>query len=480
MIFNSYVFILLLIITLIVYYALVHFHKNKLAHYSLIIASFIFYAYYDIGYVMILMLSTLWSYWIGYMLYGKCNHRKGIMIIGILGNIALLCYFKYTNFIITNMNHIFDSELSLLNILLPLGISFFTFQQIAYIIDAYRNKLDSYTFTEFLLSSVYFPKISQGPITLHQDFIPQLHDPSRQKLSYEDLCIGLYMFTMGLSKKLLLADVFGQFVGYGYEHIARLNSTSAILVMLGYTMQIYFDFSGYSDMARGISKMFRLELPMNFNSPYKALSIQDFWGRWHMSLTKFLTQYIYIPLGGNRKGMRRTMINTLIVFFVSGLWHGANWTFIIWGLMHGIWSVIQKHWKTYFDGLHPAFNWLLTFAFVNVAWIFFRSSTLSEAVHMVKLILSCNFGSVPMEMLETLLLPELSFGLKLIPISALSRIIPYILLLGSIPACLILKNTNEKCAGFQPNLRKTISIAILLFWCIISFSSVTTFIYFNF
>ena len=179
--------------------------------------------------------------------------------------------------------------------------------------------------------------------------------------------------------------------------------------MLSYTMQIYFDFSGYSDMARGISRMFNLDLPQNFNSPYKALSIQDFWNRWHMSLTNFLTRYIYIPLGGNRKGKQRTLINIMIVFLVSGVWHGANWTFIIWGALHGIWSVVQRIHKKRFAALHPAFNWMLTFAFVNVAWIFFRSPSVWDALHLIKTILSCNFGSVPVEMLSTVLLPGFLF-----------------------------------------------------------------------
>lgn len=474
--FNSYVFLLLLIVTLIIYYTLLHYHFDIWAKGWLIFVSGVFYGYFEYRYIILLIGSVLWNYHIGLQLLKKANKYR--MIVGILGNVFLLFYFKYTNFFLTNLNQLFHNDFSLLQILMPLGISFMTFQQIAYLVDAYHQRVEAYSLVDFTLSTVYFPKISQGPITYHQSFIPQLHEEKRHRISYRQLSIGLYLFTLGLAKKVLLADVFGQFVDYGYSH--DLNSTSAILVMLAYTMQIYFDFSGYSDMARGISKMLRIDLTVNFNSPYKAMNIQDFWSRWHMSLTHFLTHYVYIPLGGNRKGARRTTINILVVFMVSGIWHGANWTFIVWGLMHGIWSVIQRQFKAFFNQLHPAFNWILTFSFVNIAWIFFRSEDIHQALHMLKLILSFNIGSVPLEMLRTLLLPEITFVLNHVPFPSLLRIIPYVVLFGSILMCLALPNTNEKSENYHSSFGKMITVGILLFWCITSFSSITTFIYFDF
>jgi len=476
MIFNSYVFLLLLIVTLIVYYTFLHFHQSNLAKGSLIVASILFYGYFDYRYLIVLFLSIVWNYVCGQGLWKK--NSRALLTIGIAGNVLLLFCFKYMNFFITNVNMVFHKDIALLKWILPLGISFFTFQQIAYLIDAYRKKVERFALSDFVLSSIYFPKITQGPIMYHQDFIAQLHDAKRRQLSYEELCLGLYMFTLGLAKKVLLADVFAQFVDYGYTH--DLNSTTAILVMLAYTMQIYFDFSGYSDMARGISRMFRLDLPMNFNSPYKAMNIQDFWARWHMSLTHFLTHYLYIPLGGNRKGEGRTYVNVFLVFLISGIWHGADWTFVIWGMMHGIGSIIHKKYAAFFAKLHPAFVWMLTFAFVNVAWVFFRASDVMEALHMLKTIAACNFGTVPLEMLKTLLLPELAFLLQLLPFAALLRIVPYVILLGSILTCLICRNSDEKCQTYRVGTKKMFVVGILLFWCLISFSNVTTFIYFNF
>lgn len=481
MIFNSYVFLLLLLpLSLLIYYTLNKRQKYSYANWSLIIISLIFYGYFNWYYVLLLLIHTSWNFIFGKILTKSNKKRKFILGVAILGNLLLLFYFKYMNFFIMNMNGLLHTEFNLISIILPLGISFFTFQQIAYLVDVYYKRIDQYSLEEFFLSSVYFPKISQGPITLHQEFIPQLRDKKNRTYNYENLSKGLYMFTLGLSKKVLLADVFGNFVTAGYNDLYALNSTSAILVMLSYTMQIYFDFSGYSDMARGISAMFNLNLPQNFNSPYKALSIQDFWNRWHMSLTNFLTRYIYIPLGGNRKGKQRTLINIMIVFLVSGVWHGANWTFIIWGALHGIWSVIQRVTKAKFSVLHPAFNWIITFAFVNIAWIFFRSPTLNEAMLLIKTIVSCNFGSVSTDMLLNLLLPEINFIFRIANLNSLMRISPYIVLFGSILSCLSMKNTDEKVQSFRLTWKTCVWTSILLVWCILSFSSITTFIYFNF
>lgn len=480
MVFNSYVFILLLLISVPLYYYSHKFHKERYGVVVLIIASLFFYGYYSYEYVFLLLLNTLWNYFFGTLLHKKKHHRKFYMLIGILGNISLLIYYKYTGFLFTISNEIFASDFELIQLLLPLGISFITFQQIAYLFDCYKNTIPQYSFLDFLCSTVYFPKISQGPITLHQFFIPQLHDKNRHTISYAALNAGLVMFTIGLAKKIMLADVFGLFVNYGYSHMENLNSTSAILVMLGYTLQIYFDFSGYTDMARGISKMFHIDLPMNFNSPYKARSIQDFWNRWHMSLTSFLTHYIYIPLGGNRKGKRRTAINILLVFFISGIWHGANWTFLFWGILHGIWSVIQRQYQKYFSNIHPLFNWLLTFTFLNITWLFFRSESLQEAFNLLKIIFAGDFGPVPYSMLKLLLLPEVSSALEFMQMPILQTIIPYGILFGSIIICVNCKNIDEKIQNWKPSFLNMIQIALLLFWCFISFSTITTFIYFNF
>ena len=209
--------------------------------------------------------------------------------------------------------------------------------------------------------------------------IPQFLDREKKKVNADNLAAGIYLFAMGLAKKVLLADVFGDVVTYGFTTLEQLNSVTALLVMLSYTFQIYFDFSGYCDMAMGIGRMLNIDLPLNFNSPYKALTITEFWDRWHMTLTRFFTKYIYIPLGGNKKGKVRTYANILIVFLLSGLWHGASWNFVFWGLCHGIFMVLTRLFSDFFKKLHPALNWLMTFSFVNIMWVFFRAETFSQA-----------------------------------------------------------------------------------------------------
>lgn len=268
--------------------------------------------------------------------WGKIFLAAGISI-----NLAALFYFKYYNFFIGNVNVLFKADLEIRNIVLPLGISFVTFQQIAFLADAYRKETPDYALWQYALFVLFFPHIISGPIILHNDFMPLLNG-DRKKADWEQFASGIYTFAMGLGKKVLIADMFAEAVDWGYGNIAALNSTSAVFVSIAYSIQIYFDFSGYSDMAVGISRMLRLDLPINFNSPYKAATILEFWDRWHITLTRFFSKYLYIPLGGNRKGNLRTCLNTMAVFLCSGLWHGANWTFVLWGILHGIFYDFNK------------------------------------------------------------------------------------------------------------------------------------------
>lgn len=238
------------------------------------------------------------------------------MIIGITINLTALLYFKYCNFFIDNINTLFKTDLEIRNIALPLGISFITFQQIAFLIDAYRKEMPEYGLLEYALFVLFFPHIISGPIILHRDFMPLLSE-GKKKIYWGRIASGIYMFAIGLGKKTLIADIFARAANWGYGNITALNSTSALFVSIAYSIQIYFDFSGYSDMAIGISRIFQMDLPINFNSPYKATNILEFWDRWHITLTRFLSKYLYIPLGGNRKGKARTYLNTMIVFYVA-------------------------------------------------------------------------------------------------------------------------------------------------------------------
>ena len=335
MLFNSYIFVFLFLpLTLFGYYMFNRFRQYKLANLFLIGMSFWFYGYFNQSYLLIICGSIAGNFLISKILEWfsqKQNTRKIVLIIGICANAVVIFYFKYYDFFLENVNSIFRKSFELKNIVLPLGISFFTFQQISYLVDSYRGETKDYAFDEYALFVSFFPQLIAGPIVLHGEVIPQFRNRKNRRIIPENFSKGMYIFALGLFKKVIIADTFGKAVTYGYGTIETLSSLEALIVSLSYTFQLYFDFSGYCDMAIGIGNMFNIELPQNFNSPYKSVSITDFWSRWHMSLTRFLRTYIYIPLGGNRKGKVRTYINIMLVYLVSGLWHGANWTYLLWG-----------------------------------------------------------------------------------------------------------------------------------------------------
>lgn len=336
MLFNSYIFVLAFLpIVVIGYFNLNYYRKDIYAKLFLIFASFVFYGYYNWIYLFIIVGSIVINYLLNQwmMIENRESWRRFAFLFAILINLGSLFYFKYVDFIIENLNHILHSNLSSLNIVLPLGISFFTFQQLSYIIDSYHRAkgIAHYHFHDYALFVTYFPQLIAGPIVTHDEMVPQFAEKSRKHFCAENFACGLYGFTLGLAKKVILADSFGSAVNKGLQDVGHLSCTTALFVMLAYTLQIYFDFSGYCDMATSIGKMMNIDITLNFNSPYKATSISEFWRRWHITLTRFFTHYVYIPLGGNRKGMIRTYLNIMIVFIISGLWHGANWTFVLWG-----------------------------------------------------------------------------------------------------------------------------------------------------
>ena len=363
--FNSYFFVLFFLpLTLFGYFFLGRIGKEKLSKVYLLLMSLWFYGYFNLSYLGIICGSIVVNF-----LFSRVMERrkdagtdtKLFLILGICFNVAVIFYFKYFDFFISNINAVFGSDFAMRNILLPLGISFFTFQQISFMVDSYKGETKGYSFLDYALFVAFFPQLVAGPIVLHSELIPQFHDSSRHRVNFDNLSRGIILFTRGLGKKILIADTFGRAVDWGFSWAAiassgqdALSFYEVIIVMLSYTFQIYFDFSGYSDMAIGLGAMFNLDLPVNFNSPYKALSISDFWKRWHMTLTRFLTRYIYIPLGGNRKGKVRTYINVMTVFLVSGIWHGANWTFILWGVLHGGFQCINKLFSSAWSGMLKA------------------------------------------------------------------------------------------------------------------------------
>lgn len=386
MIFNSFEFIFLFLPIVWIVFFLVGKVAPPIAKTWLLLASLFFYAYWNPAYLPLIVGSMIVNYIIGVFL-GKNKWlpmRKSILTLGILFNVSLLGYFKYRDFFAENLNSVFGTEIPLITVILPLAISFYTFQQIAYLVDSYRLETNEYNFLNYGLFVSFFPQLIAGPIVHHGDMMPQFSDRKTYRINYENMAKGLVIFSIGLFKKVAIADTFAGFANSGYGSVETLTMISGWFTSLAYTLQLYFDFSGYSDMAIGLALFFNIRLPINFNSPYKALDIQDFWRRWHITLSGFLTKYIYIPLGGSRKGIPQTYMNIFIIFLISGFWHGAGWTFVIWGVLHGLASVIARIWKRSGGKLPKLLAWGITFLFVHLAFVVFRAPDMTVAMTVYK------------------------------------------------------------------------------------------------
>lgn len=457
--------------------------------------SLVFFAYANPWYLGLLVGSAVFNWAVSRMLSGEEKKETGkgdgkadgrtdgitsgrfggrmVLAFGIFANLALLFYFKYTNFFIENLNAFLGKDIAFTRLLLPVGISFFTFQQIGWLVDSFRMETRGYSFWEYFLFTVYFPKIAMGPILLHGEFIPQLKDPSRLKADSRNMAQGLMILAVGLFKKVILAEFFAGPVNWGYAQVEILSSTDAFLVMLAYTFQLYFDFSGYCDMAMGISRMFNLELPLNFDSPYKALSPVEFWKRWHMTLTRFLRKYIYFPLGGSRKGNLRTYMNIMAVFLVSGFWHGAAWTFILWGALHGAAQALNRVFKRQWENLHTAFRWMVTFLFVNLTWVIFRSESISQAKLFLKRLLDFGNMQINPSFMDSFKMVELPLWLTE------HRVFTVLGLYGAV-LCLVMNARNMGETELRPTFLRGAGTAVLLVWSVLSLAGISGFIYFQF
>lgn len=487
MTFNSYIFILLFLpLSVVGYFVLNKYKKYEWAKLWIFGMSLWFYGYFNWKYLSLLIISILLNFCISKVIQkeSKQSLRKLWMFIGIACNLGILFYFKYYDFFVENINHTFQASFELHHLLLPLGISFFTFQQLSYIIDCYKDKSISYCLLDYATYVSFFPQLVAGPIVLHTELVPQFQDIQKKKADFDNLAVGLYGFSLGLAKKVLIADNLSKIVVAGYTDVIALNGSSAIIVMFCYTLQIYFDFSGYCDMAMGIGKLFNIEIPENFNSPYKATSITEFWNRWHITLTRFFTYYVYIPLGGNRRGKARMLLNTMIIFLISGLWHGANWTFVLWGALHGTLVTLYKAFEKWTNKIPKILGWLLTFLFVNFAWIYFRADSIVDANFIISQIVGGNWGEVNSKLFRSfndMVEVNILYKLDVLDIFKQCAWLANVLLLsGLIFGCVFLKNTQEKMKTFQPKFSKLLVSTTLLLWSIISLSGVSEFLYFNF
>ena len=488
MLFNSYIFIFLFMPLVIVgFFALNHFGKYKAAEVYLIGMSLWFYGYYNPRYLIIICTSIISNYLLSRLLNmfpdERTGLRKFVLTVGLAGNIAAIFYYKYYDFFIKNINSVFDTSFNLRHIVLPLGISFFTFQQISYLVDSYRGETRDYGFIEYALFVVFFPQLIAGPIVLHSEVIPQFRDREKRRLNMENIAHGIYIFSVGLFKKVIIADTFGRAVTWGYGNSDTLSSMEAVIVSLCYTFQLYFDFSGYCDMANGLGRMLNIELPWNFNSPYKATSIIDFWSRWHLTLTRFLRQYIYFPLGGSYKGRFRTYLNIMIVFLVSGFWHGADWTFVAWGLLHGMFNCLERAFKKTRAKMNMIFQWIVTFSLVNLLWILFRADSFSQAAGMIKKMMLMDDFTVRGDLTGCFNLSELNFldshvGIFDILSSHIWGFNMWVFLAVALIIVLNFKNLSE--IEFRPTAGRAAVAVFMMFWSITSLTGVSVFLYFGF
>ena len=469
MLFSSYEFLFCFLpITIIGYYLILNAKKVNMARGWLVIASLFFYGWFNIKYLPIIIVSILINFAIGKGIKKEDKYKKIYFIIGATFNVGLLCYFKYYDFFVENVNVLFKTNWTLKHLLLPLGISFFSFQQLSYLIDVYKGETKDYSLLNFSLFVTFFPQLIAGPIVLHSEIMPQFDDKEKQRLNWDNIASGIFMFSIGFFKKLVIADSFAVWATNGFDSTASLTFYQGWFVSLAYTMQIYFDFSGYSDMAVGIGKIFNIDLPANFLSPYKSTSISEFWRRWHITLGRALSTYVYKPLGGNRKGRVKTYINLLLTFLVSGLWHGAAWTFVFWGLLHGIASVIDRLFRDNNWKINKYVSWLLKFMCVNCAWVFFRAATFERAFEILKAMFSIPSGG--------------AFNMAGIITNGSIIIIGlvYILLVISLVVTLSFKNTYELAETFDYTTINTVYVVILMMIGISFMPRISPFIYFNF
>lgn len=489
MLFNSYEFIFVFLpITFFIYFYLNHKRLTVASQGFLVFSSLFFYSWWNITYLPIILTSMLFNFVIGNSLSksdSNKRHRfskKSLLVFGIVANVALLGYFKYTDFMIDNLNYwIFVEDMPNLNLALPLAISFFTFQQISYLVDSYRDETKEYDFLNYALFVTFFPQLIAGPIVHHKEMMPQFATIKNKVKNYRNIALGLFIFSIGLFKKVVIADTFAVWATQGFDVATTLNLFEAWATSLSYTFQLYFDFSGYTDMAIGAALLFNIKLPINFNSPYKAVNIQDFWRRWHITLSRFLKDYIYIPLGGNRKGEFRTYSNLLATFIIGGIWHGAGWTFVFWGFLHGVALVIHRAWSRLGFKMWSWLGWLITFNFINIAWVFFRAKEWDDALKVLGGMIGLNGIALPnflANKLAVLSKYDVTFESWLGNINGTTW--TPIWLLGIFVIILLFKNTMQKAESFQLNYKTVLFASICFIGGFLSLNKVSEFLYFNF
>lgn len=460
------------------------------------LGSLIFYAWGEPKYIWLMLCSILINYGIGLLMEKYEKQKKLLLILDVIINIGILGYFKYFCFLLQIVYSCMRTTVELTEIRLPIGISFFTFQILSYIVDLYRGHYRAQkNFVHLALYISFFPQLIAGPIVLYKEMIPQFEALEKRAFSPANFAKGISLFVLGLAKKVLLADVLALATNFGFAQTYFLDAPSTFLVILAYTFQIYFDFSGYSDMAMGLGYMFNIALPVNFRSPYKACSVKELWQRWHMTLSRFFVTYVYIPLGGSKKGKAKMICNTMVIFALSGLWHGANWTYVAWGTMQGllvVWDNLGIVGVKGCEEKEPArfhiprwLGWLFTFSFFNLSLFFFRSESMTHAFQMFKNLFSFKNTGYIYKLAATMDIPEFYIFKQAISMFApnllnTAYIAVFLLMLAISGFALTRKNTLEIVETSNYRSGFCWYIVFLFLWSFISFSQVSAFIYFNF
>lgn len=476
MLFNSLEFIFVFLpLTLIFFFVgsrLIPSDQRHFLQLYLVIASLFFYGWWNPANLWLIAFSMGFNYLVGRLLGRESTmlvERRAILGLGIAVNLGLIVYFKYANFLTENLNSLTGSNFNFEYIVLPLAISFFTFQQIAYLVDSYRGETKTYGFINYCLFVCFFPQLIAGPIVHHKDVLAQFEKPSLYQFSSLSFSVGCFIFFVGLFKKVVLADRIAIYGTPVFEAAAQgidLSFFEAWIGALAYSLQLYFDFSGYSDMAIGSAYLFGIRLPVNFNSPYQATSIIDFWRRWHITLSNFLRDYLYIPLGGSRKGKVRRHFNLLITMLLGGLWHGAGWTFVFWGGLHGVYLVVNHQWRSFCKSIGlwqekrpwwaSFLSWAVTFLAVLVSWVFFRANSFQAGWKIVGTMFGSQGFSLPRGMSRFSFLEFFSplgvtfDGLQNVLDFSIKDSVSLVVMLMAI--ALFLPNTQQWLANYNPAL----------------------------
>ena len=473
MVFNSFIFILIFLPVVILCYFFFNQISRLAGKIVLLIGSALFYLYGGWMFAVVTACSLLVNFLIGLSITKSEKRKKAFFVIGIITNILFLFAFKYTQPI---FNSLFKIDLSFFSLIIPLGISYYTFQQISFLANTYKGKIEKFNPLDYFIYILFFPKVMMGPLMEYNVFVEQLNSEERRSFRADHLLQGIKLFAFGLFKKVILADTFALAVQYGFANVENLYFIDVGIVMLSYTFQIYFDFSGYSDMAVGVALMLNFDLPQNFDSPYKAFSPRDFWKRWHITLTTFLRNYIYIPLGGNRKGKIITCLNVMVVFLISGIWHGANLTFLLWGAIWGLLCVIDRFIPQPKKLVTKIIGVCITFVITNLLWLLFRADSISQWVQLVGKLFTINNFSFSRELTGQLFIPMFKFVSSIIPLG--STYWALIMIILGFVICFALPNLYEKKE--KVNYFYMIVSGLLIAICLFNLTQSGTFVYFGF